>query len=142
MPTDPSTLALQNLERLISRDPILRDIVNPSLPAPRKAARAAPAVDGVEDEAGWLVTMDVPGVSRDALKIKLDGTKLVVSGALPPRATGQVRVGERATGPFRREFLLPFHVRPDAIRARLQDGLLQIELPRSGGAATREVTIE
>ena len=45
MPTDPSTLAMKNLERLISRDPILRDIVNPSLPAPKRAARAAPAVD-------------------------------------------------------------------------------------------------
>lgn len=141
MPTDPSTLAMQNLERLISRDPILRDIVNPTLPAP-KQRRSAPAVDVVESEAGWIVTMDLPGVAKDAVKVRLDGTKLVVSGEAPERDPGQVRVSERATGPFRREFLLPFHVRPDAIRARLQDGLLRIELPRSGSASAREVTIE
>lgn len=141
MPTDPSTLALQNLERLISRDPILRDIVNPTLPAPKRT-RSAPAVDVVESEEGWIVTMDLPGVAKEAVKVRLDGTKLVVSGETPARDAGQVRVSERATGPFRREFLLPFHVRPDAIRARLQDGLLRIELPRSGSASAREVPIE
>lgn len=142
MPTDPSSLAMKNLERLISRDPILRDIVNPTLPAPKRAARAAPAVDVVETDGGWVVTMDVPGVPRDTLKIRLDGTKLVVTGEAPARDAGQVRVSERATGPFRREFLLPFHVRPDAIRARLLEGLLRIELPRSSASAAREVAIE
>jgi HSP20 family protein len=135
-------LALKNLEKLIAQDPILRDIVNPSLPAQKRATRSAPAVDVVETEAGWVVTMDLPGVDKSAVRVRLDGTKLVVSGEAPAREPGQVRVSERATGTFRRDFLLPFHVRPDAIRCRLQEGLLRIELPRAGIAGARDVVIE
>ena len=53
--------ALKQLEKLIARDPLLRDIVNPSLPAPRRAARFEPAVDVLETASGWLVLVDVPG---------------------------------------------------------------------------------
>lgn len=142
MRPDAADLALRNLERLIARDPILRDIVHPALPTARRPARNTPAVDVEETAAGWRILMEVPGVSKDAVRVRLDGTKLTVTGETPLGREGKARVSERATGPFSREFLLPFHVRADAIRARLVDGLLEIELPRSGAEGSRDVTIE
>jgi HSP20 family protein len=99
-------------------------------------------VDVLEREGGWTILMEVPGMSRDRVKVRLDGTRLTVSGETPARPEGRARVSERVSGPFEREFLLPFHVRADAIRARLVDGLLEIELPRSGAEGGRDVTVE
>jgi HSP20 family protein len=141
MRSDPSDLALRNLRRLVERDPILRDIVNPSLPATRRAARLVPPVDVIEHDDRWTVIIEVPGVLRESLKVKLDGTRLTVSGEKPGRS-GNVRVAERETGAFSREFLVPFQVRPEAIRARLDSGVLTVVLPRSGPEKTLDVPIE
>lgn len=141
MRSEPSDVALRNLQRLVERDPILRDIVNPSLPAARRAARLVPPVDVIERDDGWTLILEVPGVAREALTVHLDGSRLTVSGEKPDR-TGKARVAERETGPFVREFLLPFQVRPDAIRAKLDAGVLTIHLPRTGPERTLDVPIE
>ena len=142
MRPDAADLALKNLERLISKDPILRDIVHPSMPGARRQARNTPSVDVEETETGWTILMDLPGVAKDGVKVRLDGTRLTVTGSTPLHRGARARVAERATGEFTREFLLPFLVKADAIRARLEDGLLRIDLPRSGAQGAREVAVE
>jgi HSP20 family protein len=139
---DPADLALKQIEKLIGRDPLIRDILNPSLPAPRAPGTFRPAVDVWETEDGWRVVMDVPGVDKADLRVRLEGHRLVVTGrrageGLPGR--GQVQ--EREAGAFRREFLLPFQVRGDAIAADLDAGVLRIELPRSGPQAERDIVV-
>lgn len=142
MRSDPADLALRNLERLVSKDPILRDIVNPTLPGARRQARLVPPVDVIERPDGWTLLVELPGIPRDSLRVKLDGTRLTVSGEKPPRRDGgSARVTERETGAFTREFLIPFQVRPEAIAAKLEDGLLTVVLPRSGTDAARDIEV-
>lgn len=143
MRNDHADLALRQLEKLIARDPMLRDIVNPSMPSARRSSRFEPSVDVLESDEGWVLLLDVPGVPRARLSIRLDGTRLTVSGERPSGHQGaRARVHERAAGGFRREFLLPFQVQGDAIRARLDNGVLRVELPRNGPATEREIPIE
>lgn len=143
MPLDPSDAALKNLERLISRDPLLRDIISPSLPGARRAARFSPEVDVIEDGEGWTVWLEVPGVDRESLHVDVEGTRLTIRGEkrLLRAAEAQVRVAERVGGRFSREFLLPFAVAADQISARLHDGVLTVRLPRIGEREKREVPI-
>ncbi|MEZ4238883.1 MAG: Hsp20/alpha crystallin family protein [Myxococcota bacterium] len=131
---------MRNLLRLVEQDPILRDIVNPSLPTARWQARFEPAVDVVETPEGWTLILEVPGVPRDALSLKLDGTRLSVRGTKPERV-GKARVAERETGPFLREFILPFQVRAEAITAHLADGVLTVTLPRSGAGGAQQIPV-
>jgi HSP20 family protein len=139
---DPADLALRNLQRLVERDPILRDIVNPNLPTARRAARFVPPVDVIERPDAYVIVMELAGIPRDAVRIRLDGSRLTVSGEKPPRPEKSVtRVSERETGPFSREFLIPFQVRAEGIAAKLEDGVLTIELPRSGLDRARDVPI-
>ena len=152
MRSDPADLALRNLERLVARDPILRDIVNPTLPAARRAARLVPPVDVLEGPDGWTLLVELPGVPRDTLRVRLDGTRLTVSGEKPKipgsqpgsparREGAAPRVAERDTGAFTREFLVPFQVRPERIEAKLEDGVLTIVLPRTGADGARDITV-
>ncbi len=143
MRRDPADMAMKQLEKLIGRDPLIRDILNPSLPAPRSPGAFRPAVDVWEVDDGWRVVLDVPGVSRESLRVRLEGHRLVVTGqrageGLDRRASVQ----EREVGDFRREFLLPFQVRGDSIRADLDAGVLRIELPRSGPQAERDIEVK
>ena len=43
-------------------------------------ARFSPDVDVVEDPSGWTITLEVPGVPRDALHVDVDGTRLTLRG--------------------------------------------------------------
>lgn len=143
MRSDPSDVALRNLRRLVEQDPILRDIVHPTLPSARRQARYQPAVDVLENATGWTLILDVPGVAREALSVRLDGTRLTIRGDRTiDRGGARVRVGERETGPFVREFLVPFAVRADAIAARLENGVLTVVLPRSGPERAQDIPVE
>ena len=141
---DPSNAALRNLERLIERDPLLRDIVKPSLPGARRQSRFSPEVDVLEDTAGWTLILEVPGVAREDIHIDLDGTRLTIRGEkrVVRSATATARVTERVGGKFHREFLLPFAVAADRIAARLDGGVLEVSLPRVGDRTRRDVPIE
>ncbi|MEQ1568697.1 MAG: Hsp20/alpha crystallin family protein [Myxococcota bacterium] len=139
---DPADLALRNLQRLVERDPILRDIVNPNLPAARRGARFVPPVDVVERPDAYVILLELAGIPKSAVKIRLDGSRLTVSGDKPVLRDGAARVAERETGPFSREFLIPFQVRADAISATLDDGVLTVVLPRSGTDGARDIPIE
>ncbi len=140
---DTADLALRNLQRLIARDPLLRDIVNPSLPDAKRQARFSPDVDVLETDKGWRLLLELPGVPRDSIAVEVSGARLVVSGKKPDARGGlSARVSERSTGPFRREFLLPFQVIQESIRARMDNGLLTVDLPRTSAAGKRTVPIE
>lgn len=132
-------LAIRNLERLLARDPLLRDLVHPVLPSVKRQARFSPDVDVIETDAGWSILLDVPGVPLEALKVEIDGPRLHVSGERPGRPVGRAKVSERATGGFQRTFLLPFQVDQGSIRARLDRGVLTLTLPRAGGPEARRV---
>jgi HSP20 family protein len=142
MRSDPADLALKNLERLIAKDPLLRDIVNPTLPAAKRSARCNPAVDVIETEESWVLLVDLPGVEREGLQVRLDGTRLTISGDKPSLRSGRARVSERESGPFSRDFLLPFQVNAEGIKAKLENGVLEVTLPRAGKATVRTVTVE
>lgn len=143
MRSDPVDLALRNIERLIDRDPLLRDILHPSLPrATGRSARFVPAVDVVETDGGWTILMELPGVPRSDVRVRLDGTRLVVRGTKPAGRDGRTPVAERESGPFTREFVVPFAVDAPRITARLEEGLLHIVLPKAGSGAGRDVPVD
>jgi HSP20 family protein len=89
-----------------------------------------------------MILVELPGVPRQDLKVRIDGTRLTVSGEKPTRREGgSARVTERETGAFSREFLLPFQVRGEAIGAKLEDGVLTIDLPRAGTDGVKDITV-
>jgi HSP20 family molecular chaperone IbpA len=130
------------IERVLARDPVLRDVLTRTLPKSVRPLKFTPDVDVVELDDCFLLVLDVPGVARDTLSVELDGAKLVVEGnkSLRHPGGGKIKVGERTDGKFKREFLLPAHVNGDAVTARLEDGVLTIQVPRM--TASRSVHVD
>jgi HSP20 family protein len=92
-----------------------------------------PATDVEESARGLLVRMEVAGVARADVCIRLEGHALIVEGARPSpcRAGLRFRQMEMEYGPFRRVVPLPFAVASRRTVAELADGVLEIFLPRA-----------
>lgn len=92
---------------------------------------------------GYRISFDLPGVAKADLDVTTVGDELTVSGErrrpeLPEGA--EVLRSERGFGRFRRTVRMPPDVDAGGVRARLDDGVLDIMLPRRGDS--REQTIE
>ncbi|MGE0448629.1 MAG: Hsp20/alpha crystallin family protein [Vicinamibacterales bacterium] len=102
-----------------------------------------PPVDLYESAAGYVLTAEVPGLTRDQIEIHAEESRVIIRGA---RAAGQVpceqyhRV-ERGHGRFSRAFTLPEPIDVDNVTADLRDGLLTVTIPKAGGRGTRRIDV-
>jgi HSP20 family molecular chaperone IbpA len=95
-----------------------------------------PACDIYESSTGIEIFADVPGARRQDLSIAASGDELTIETQLPEESAA-------AELPrYRRKFRLPAHVDHNAIRARLQDGVLQLTLPIADPAEAQTIEIE
>jgi HSP20 family protein len=110
----------------------LRELLDSSFasPAPAPAAtRWTPPADIQATDSAVVVTLEVPGVPREALDAILTGRVLTVTGRRERVATGEEYYQvQRPAGEFSRAFTLGFE--PREIDARLEGGVLTVTLQR------------
>jgi len=132
----------------------LRDLLNfqervHRLIAPREEETSAgrraqwcPAVDVLETPEAYIFRAELPGVGKDNIEIEVRGNRLSISGERFLESKPQIAAYhsiERAQGFFRRNFTLPGQVDLDHAKARYEDGVLEIYLPKT--EEKREPTI-
>ncbi len=88
-----------------------------------------------------------PGVDPSSLEVSLERGLLTLTGerqsALPPSdAKSSVHINERFSGRFRRAITLPDDADPDAVQARMRDGVLHITVQRRASAQPRRIAIQ
>jgi len=134
---------MSHLKRLLEKDPMLRDILAGVLPSMPKSTGVHPDVDVYRQGSEYTLVAELPGVSKDDLKLRLEGARLVLSGTKHVRHPESASVvnRERVHGTFSRQFLLPNDAEPEGIKAHFEDGLLTVTVPcqASGG---RDVPID
>jgi HSP20 family protein len=113
-------------------------------PAATRQHDWVPAVDIHEEESRFVLTADVPGVSRESIDITLEDGVLTVQGerrAERDAASEGYRRRERAHGTFLRQFSLPDTVDAEQINATVKDGVLQIEIPKQEKLQPRKISV-
>lgn len=104
-----------------------------------------PPTDLKETEKAYLLSVELPGLSRDDIDLRIKGEKLVVTGQKVEErddASATYRFSERRFGQFARTFPVPPDADPGKLSATFADGLLKIELPKSAEAAQQAKRIE
>lgn len=101
-----------------------------------------PAVDVVETEAAYVLSVEVPGVAREDVELAADGRWLELSGSRPQPGEGSFAQMERSYGPFRRAFELPAPVDIEAVSADLVQGVLTITVPKRSSGRRIEIDAE
>lgn len=108
-------------------------------------AVSGPRTDLVETDDSYRLHLDVPGLSKDDLKINYKDNQLTVSGERTSDRTAEdeeyVRV-ERSFGHFYRSFTLPRTVNADDIDATYEQGVLTIHVPKTEEVKPRQIEIQ
>ena len=104
----------------------------------------APAVDISERKDAYLVAADLPGVKTGDVEITFEDGLLTIQGerhSTHDAAGEKVHRGERRYGAFRRSITLPNHVAADKIEASVQDGVLQVLVPKAKEMQAKRIKV-
>ncbi len=98
------------------------------------AAGWTPAADAYETAEGFVVEVELPGVRDEEVEVHATECDLVVRGERRPEDSSRpdrfMRM-ERSFGPFGCAFRFQEPVDTARVQARLEDGLLQVVLPKA-----------
>jgi HSP20 family protein len=102
-----------------------------------------PPVDLYETAGGFVLTIEVPGLTREQVEIHAEESRIVIrgerSGAQVP--CEQYHRVERGHGRFSRAFVLPEPIDVESVSAELDDGLLTVTIPKAGGRGARRIDV-
>jgi HSP20 family protein len=97
----------------------------------------APRLAAYSKDGDLVLHADLPGVSLEDVDITLDGNVLTISGERKIRTQDEgvsYYLNELPHGAFRRSVTVPEGVDADSIKARFENGVLEVVLP---GATTQ-----
>jgi HSP20 family protein len=99
-----------------------------------------PTVDIYEEGNELVLKADLPGIDRKDLDINVSGNFLTISGERKKEEKvekGNFYRYERSHGSFFRRFELPSDIDTEKIKAHLENGILEVRLPKSEEAKSK-----
>ena len=102
-----------------------------------------PQVDIYETKEGLWLWADMPGVDEQSLNVHLDNGVLTIEGQVDVQQYENTTplYTEYNVGNYVRRFTLSNDVDTDRIVARMQNGVLALEIPKSERAKPRRITV-
>ncbi len=101
-----------------------------------------PTINTREGKYAFHIEVDLPGIKKDDVDIKIDDSTLVVSGER--KVKNEIKEGEyykieSSFGKFSRSFSIPEEVDVENIHAESKDGVLEIILPKLEDVKTDKI---
>ena len=132
--------------RLLSRlldDSIDRFFATPA--ATQRPTSRSPVLDVVETAGAYTVTLEMPGVAKEDVKISVEGRQVSVQAQGQPAEAAkegeQIVYRERAVASYARSFTLPTEVAQAEAGAKLENGVLTLTLPKRGASGATQINI-
>jgi HSP20 family protein len=125
-------------------DNVMRDFLR-GFGGPLSSREVFPVADVKEDEDKYTVTLEVPGIDKKDLKIKIKENSLMVEGEKKEESKEEgesyLRV-ERTYGNFRRAFNFASDLDEKKVNAEFEDGILTVVLPKSEKEKPKEIEVK
>ncbi len=102
-----------------------------------------PAVDIFEDAEGISLVADMPGVAKERLNIQVDNDTLTLEGdAQVDMLEGMTAMyADVRSTRYRRSFTLSSELATDEIVASLENGVLNVHIPKRAEARPRKIEV-
>ena len=103
-------------------------------------------IDVNEDDKSYVVTADLPGVTKDDIQVTIDGNQVTIAAEV--KRNGERKEGERAlhveryVGQLFRTFTLPTEIDESASEAKFENGVLELRLAKKTPQAGRKLSIQ
>ncbi len=105
----------------------------------------SPLIDIEENDSEVMVKVEVPGMSKEDIKVSVTDNALTISGERKHESEEKGKTFhriERAYGKFYRTISLPAEVNHDKVKASYKEGVLTITLPKAETSQSKEIPIE
>jgi HSP20 family protein len=106
----------------------------------------SPACEITEADDHFVMSVDLPGMKKDEIKIELNGEQLTITGERKRRVKhekdSKIQPYERSYGYFKRSFALPSIIDADKVEAQYENGVLDLYIPKSTAARKRQIEIK
>jgi HSP20 family protein len=106
----------------------------------------APAIEVAEREGNYLIEAELPGLKPEDVRVEVTEDSLVLEGERKweeESKQGGMQRSERRYGRFYRAIPLPEGVNPEQVRARFENGVLQVTVPMpQTQSSSRQIPIE
>jgi len=92
-----------------------------------------PKIDVKETDNAFIMHAELPGMKKDDIKISLKDNVLTLSGERKfedKKEDGEFKRVERSYGAFMRALTIPEGVDPKMIKAKYDNGILEVEIPK------------
>ena len=115
----------------------------------RGTERSAPAairVDVTENEKGYVVHAEIPGVSKDEIQVAVEGNQVTIAAEV--KRNNETNDGERVLrteryyGAVYRSFTLPSDLDEANSEAKYDNGVLELKLAKKPAVAGRKLTVQ
>ena len=104
-----------------------------------------PAVDITEDDTGYKLTAELPGMEEKNVEVTLTDDVLTIKGekaAETEKKDKNTYLSERCYGAFQRAFVIPDGVDGDKVTADFAKGVLTVTLPKAAPAVKKTIEVK
>lgn len=106
-----------------------------------------PAIEVEQREGNYMIRAELPGLKPEDVNVEMTNDAIVISGERKEERDekrGGMHVTERHYGQFYRSIPLPEGAKPDQVKARYENGVLEITVPAPQEAPNgrRQIKIE
>ena len=105
-----------------------------------------PAVDVSEDDNGYVVRAELPGVKKEDIDVTLEDGVLTISAET--KSESEEKEGERVIrrerryGKYARSLRLGTQVEEGKVKANYKDGILELALPKSEAVKPKRIAVD
>ena len=110
------------------------DVIHVVEATTRGAPSKSPAMEIIEEPSAFVLSCDVPGADREDIRVDVSPHRVVIAAL--PRQGPTVLKGGGAYTDFERAIPLPSEVRPESAEARLNNGVLEVVLPKKAAGGS------
>lgn len=102
-------------------------------------------IDVTEGDKAYQVRAEMPGVKKEDIRVNVDRNFVSISAEVKQEKeekTERSLLRETYRGSVSRGFSLPAEIDAKAVSAKLEDGVLKLELPKREGAGARSIAVQ
>lgn len=101
-----------------------------------------PAVNIIETEEGLLLTVDMPGATKDTLNVNVEKGILTITAQVSHDLPGRPVYTEFELAPYYRQFQIPESLDHNKAVADFNNGVLALKIPKAEAAKPRKIEIK
>jgi HSP20 family protein len=134
--TEPSTFSSQTMNTTLTKnEPQQQNGTN-------RVNYLTPLANILETKDAYVLEAEMPGVNKDGLEVTVENGELTILGHRAPAETrGREVYRESRAFDYRRTFELDPSINTAAITAKIEQGVLKLQLPKAEAVKPRKIAV-